>query len=694
MKAIKYVAWGVGGVLALLLLGGALLLTLFDPNDYKADLQKLAEEQTGRAVSLPGEIRLALWPNIALEFGPATVANAAGFGDEPLLSVQRVKLGVKLWPLLARRLEVDTAELIAPQLRLMVNAAGADNWSGLGPRTVPGANETQRSAPLALSVAGIRLVDGELLYDDREGDSRLALRNWQLRTGALDLSRPVDIDTSFRLEKDQSLVVATTLKAGVSFDLGNERYVLGKPRLALTMSGAALPKAGLAATIDLDELALDLKAQTLAATGMKIATLGTTISGSLAGRQLGEAPEFSGALAVAEVSPRELLARLDIALPATADPAALRRASLRGQLLVTERAIRFDQLQAQLDDATITGSAGISDLERMALAFDLAVNRLNVDGYLEPAKPEAAAAAGGAAGDGAVPLPVGWLRDLTMKGSLRVGQAVFAGIQLTNLRLGVEARNSRLHLFPSEAQLYGGQYSGDITLDASGAVPALAFNERISGVDFAPLLKDWFQLQEFSGKGNFTIKAAARGGDSNALLRALNGTFSVKVDDGAYEGKDLWFEIRRADALLRRQSAPEAPAVARTVFSDLAASGVIENGVFATADLNAVTRAVRVTGRGRIDLPAAQLDLRLNAAVQKIASNESEAANMVGFTVPVTVDGPLSDPRIRPDLAGLAKAAVQKKLDENKEAIEAKKKEVEQQLREKLQDSLKGLFGK
>ena len=43
-----------------------------------------------------------------------------------MLSVERVRLGVKLLPLLHKRVEVDTAELTRPELRLMVDAQGHD----------------------------------------------------------------------------------------------------------------------------------------------------------------------------------------------------------------------------------------------------------------------------------------------------------------------------------------------------------------------------------------------------------------------------------------------------------------------------------------------------------------------------------------------------------------------------------------
>jgi uncharacterized membrane protein YqiK len=53
--------------------------------------------------------------------------------------------------------------------------------------------------------------------------------------------------------------------------------------------------------------------------------------------------------------------------------------------------------------------------------------------------------------------------------------------------------------------------------------------------------------------------------------------------------------------------------------------------------------------------------------------------------VPVLVSGSLTDPSVRPDVGSLAKAVLQKKVDE-------KKDELKQKLQDTLQDKLKGLF--
>ena len=365
------------------------------------------------------------------------------------------------------------------------------------------------------------------------------------------------------------------------------------------------------------------------------------------------------------------------------------RADIRGY---RTNSVGINNLKMQLDDSAISGSAAIADLETLAMTFNLMINRLNLDRYLASA-PAAAAKPTAATKNAppaaaAVELPVELIRGLNLRGTVAVDAATIADMRLSKVKLGLNARGGKLRVFPSEAQLYGGQYRGDINIDASAKTATASFNEAVSGVDFAPLMSDWFDTKKISGRGNFSIKANARGANSNDLLATLAGALSVKVDNGALEGTDLWYEIRRADALLHKRAAPAASAPERTVFTALSATGTISNGVLSTSDVNAVTRALKVSGGGTIDLVQSRVDMKLDAAVQKVPDDPqaAENADVVGFVVPLTVTGALADPSVRPDLNSLAGAVVKQK-------VEAKKKEVEQQLRDSLQDRLKGLFG-
>ena len=702
MKLLKYSAIAVGALLLLLVLAVGVLLMIFDPNDYKGRVQDAVRAQTGRELSLPGKISLSLFPDIALQFGPAVLGNAAGFGSEPMLQVERVRLGVKLRPLLAKRVEIASVEIVRPDIRLQVDRSGRDNWSDISehmqkaPAQQPAAAD---SAPLSVQIAGVKIQDGSLRYGDGRDGSVIALSKLDVTTGALGGAEPVKLELEFTYTQSQSkqpaaqpLSAEVRLRSMLAAQFDRQHFRLDSPQFDVRAHGSSLPKDGMTLALHSNSLDLDLKQQTLDWPGLQADVGGAKLSAELKGRDIVDAPKLSGTVALAELSPREWMPRLGITPPVTADPAVLKRFSLRSDFSGGTNSVSLGKLEAKLDDSTLSGSAAITDLDSMAMQFDLLVDRIDADRYMAPAPPRPAAGARPPAGAKAasvpVEIPVDMLRALNLRGTLRVTQAVFAGVQFNSLRAGVDAARGKVHLAPLEAGLYGGQYKGDINLDASG-VPRVSFDDQVANVDFAPLAKDWLDTTRLSGRGNFGLKANASGKDSDALLRTLAGNLVLKVDNGAIEGMDVLYEIRRARALLKKQDIPARSGAARTAFSQLSATANIVNGVFTTNDLVAATQVMRVNGKGSADLPAGKVDMRLDASILKAAEGRDLApdlADAAGLVIPVLVTGALADPSIKPDVGAVAKAVLQQKVDE-------KKQELEQKLRDQLGDKLKGLLG-
>jgi len=212
----------------------------------------------------------------------------------------------------------------------------------------------------------------------------------------------------------------------------------------------------------------------------------------------------------------------------------------------------------------------------------------------------------------------------------------------------------------------------------------------VSGVDFAPLFKDFFDTNRVSGKGNLNLKLTGVGRTTDDIMRTLNGTLDFNVTDGALEGADLWYEIRRARAVLRQQPIPERTGPARTPFTALTGTGTMKDGVLTNNDLNVAMQYLKVTGKGSVDLPNETLDYRLIATVLKIPPEGADAEQMqelVDAQIPVTVTGALTDPKVRPDIQGYVKEKVKERVQEERQKIEEK-------VKEKLGDKLKDLFGR
>ena len=89
---------------------------------------------------------------------------------------------------------------------------------------------------------------------------------------------------------------------------------------------------------------------------------------------------LTGPLVLDGLNPRDLLARLNIEAPRTANPERLKRAALKATLTATPKRIaQLTELAATLDDSKITGQLEVADLAKNALRFDVSLDTLDVD---------------------------------------------------------------------------------------------------------------------------------------------------------------------------------------------------------------------------------------------------------------------------------------------------------------------------
>jgi hypothetical protein len=163
--------------------------------------------------------------------------------------------------------------------------------------------------------------------------------------------------------------------------------------------------------------------------------------------------------------------------------------------------------------------------------------------------------------------------------------------------------------------------------------------------------------------------------------------------DGALEGVNLWYEVRKAYAQYKSRPVPP-PAENRTPFSHLVLNGPIRDGVMQLSDLGGEVQVLSLTGKGAIRLVEKQLDLGITAQVRNVpeVTNDPMVANLVGKRLPLRITGPLDAPKIGVDfkelLKGEAADALFDKLGGNKE------RDPDQPASDKdqLKDSAKGLL--
>lgn len=755
-------------IILIIVAGLVALPFVVDPNDYKDEISTQVEKVTGRNLTLQGDIELSVFPWIALELGPLSLSNAEGFKADSFAKVEQAEIRIKLMPLLKKQLEMDTVVLDGLVLNLETNKEGQTNWDDLTQADEVVEEKAQPSqekggpALAAVSIAGVKLSNANILWSDASQGVNYQLRNLNLTTDPLVPGEPTSLDMAFDLISAKPEVKAhVTLNSEVMVDMEKQQYALTDLSFTTIAQGKALPfsQADLALEGDINadmaqqlvtvsDMVLTAKAnndkQTIDAklTGKvnsNLASQQTTIDGlnltadiqdpALPGEQaqlelstnvnanleqqtvtlsalrlklqellmeadikasniMDENPGFAGNIHVQPFNLRKLANDMNIELPAMADKSTLENVELRAELEGSTASVNAKDLNLTLDQSKLTGQFAVNNFNNPGFNFNLKLDQIDLDRYLPPveegeAKPAASPASQAAGGPSQLPLET--LRQINAKGKIDIGKMTASGLTSQNIHVTINAENGLVKLTPMRADLYQGQYNGNVSLDARGDKLNLAIDESVKGVQAEPLLKDMTGEAKITGTANASAKLSGTGATVDEIKQTLSGSGGFSFTDGALKGINIADAIRKAKAALSGQKPAESDAPVQTDFSTLSGTFTANKGVIDNQDLALKSPLLRINGAGQASLPKETIDYSLKVAVVGTIAGQGgkELAELKGLTIPVKITGTFNNPKPSVDLASMVK-------DKAKEELKGK---AEEKLKEKLGDDLGGLLG-
>ena len=104
MKSLfKALTWLVGIVVVLVAAVAIGVLTLVDPNDFKEEIAAAAKENTGRELTIVGDMEMTVFPWLGVKIGKVTLGNAAGFKSDVFAGSERVEARVHVVEAARRR---------------------------------------------------------------------------------------------------------------------------------------------------------------------------------------------------------------------------------------------------------------------------------------------------------------------------------------------------------------------------------------------------------------------------------------------------------------------------------------------------------------------------------------------------------------------------------------------------------------
>jgi len=624
----------IAGILLFIVVVIIVVPMVIDPNDYREQIQATVKEKTGRDLSINGDLSLSIFPWIGIGINDVSLSNAKGFKAEHFAEIQQANVKVKLLPLLSQQVEVSTVVLKGLRLNLAKNKAGQTNWEDM-------------SQPASESA--------EPSVSKEQGTSSGASSDVALAAIAIGGLQIVDANVTWNDASNNERYDLLDL------DLTTGALSLGKPMgvdLAFTVDSSK-PKATVRIKLNGD-LLINAALNKFDLQGMQLAI-------DAAGE-----PVPNGAI------------RIDIASHLMAD------LSGDGRLTLNPLSIKFDE-------STLTGNVAVNDFAKPAIAFDLAVDTINVDRYL----PKTAAADGraGSKKATAVPppvaaalIPVETIRGLDIDGVFNVQSLVVNGLKAEAVSLKLLAKNGVLKTEQAIKKFYNGSYAGKTTIDARQKTPRITVKEQAKGINIEPLLIDLTGEAAISGVANIKANLITRGNTVPAFKSALNGAVNFSFQDGAITGVDAGALMKQGEALLKGDlTAAMIEGDGKTPFTDVSGSAKIINGLVKNNDLLVATPVVSIKGAGTADLISEKLDydLMLQRTKATTDAEQADTKDLKNIIFPVKVGGVFAKPKIQLDVQAMLKESQNEKIEEKKAEL---KKKIDEKLKGRAGDLLKGLF--
>ncbi len=594
-------------ILVLLVVGAVIAAPLLISADrFKPQIEARLSEQLGRKVSIGDDLKVQLFPRPAFSVDNLVVSNPEGFSDRPFLVVQSADIGVELFPLFSRQVDVTRFVLTQPEIRLEKLGNGAENWAfdGEGAADANGGDKTpdDRTQVNELAFGDVRIVDGQLAYTDQQSGQRYTLSDINVNADLDGLASP------FRL-KGALIYKATPVTLDlVMTTLGT--FLNGEPA----------------------DLKLDLGAGP------------STIGGDLKLSRQNDTIRFAGPISVNLPDLPGFIALVSEPLPETP---GFDRLQLSGRIDGSPDDFGLSGADVQFDSITSTGELRVASRgPRPKITGELSTGRLDLRPYLpapvtdQEGFPEWSEAPFDFSGLRAVDADLAIVAQEIYVNQIRTGQS----------RLDIEIDNGRLTADLPQFAMYEGSGSGRLVVNARGSAPTLAGNFKFDQLAAEPFAIDVLNINRILGIGGFAFDFSLTGKSQAEWMRTLDGTGSFDIIDGSLRGANLGKLARIAYGFsegLNVTGASNAISVALgpeqvTDFSSLLSKFAMENGIVTAQTIDLKAPFLTIEGGGTVDLPRQSQAIRLTLQARRDTSGDSP----FGPALPLAIGGTFNNPTI------------------------------------------------
>lgn len=751
-KILKYLGLAFATFLLIIICLFAYIKFAFDPNQFKSDIVQLVQEKKQRTLVIEGDITLSLFPKIGVDLGKLSLS--AHKSNAAFASLQKAHVSLAFLPLLKKQLIIDQILLDGVTLSYERNQDGTSNIDDLL------SNDDEKSnTKMQFDVQGIDIKNAQLSLSDMQNALHLQAKNVQFSSGRLADKTPTQLQFSAQIisSKPQADTLIN-VKSQLYFDLQEQIFkldefdfslngVLENKKLETVLQAKSINSnlqkktfslsdfkstgktqlADGAAQVSLQSPSIQLSESSVISKEIKgdFSLMGVhhvkgnfnlqNITGDVNNIKLEKLLVTADAEQLAKKFKAQLQSGVEIDLkeqrfylprfqidadihdPSLAQPNI--KLPIKGELTASlkTKTIR-SQLTSQFDESKINATMTMLGFDQAAFAFTVDIDQINVDKYLgsKNTSKEKIPAINKAKGEGEeTKIDLSALKTFNANGKITIGKLQVANVKMNAVHIPLRAKNGKIDLTDFSAQLYQGAVKGNLNVDANNN--QIQIQQNMSDIRINPFMQDLLNKDVVEGKGDVVMNLRTQGNTIGALKRALDGSVSLKLVDGAVKGINLAKTLRdfKSKILGKTDQQQSVNTLEKTDFSALSASIQFNDGIGQSDDLQLQSPFLRVGGSGNVNLHKDALDYVAKVTVVNTATGQEgkDLAQLKDLTIPIRLYGPFDKIAYQLQFSQISSEALKSVFKEKAApVIEEKKKELEEKLKNSLRDKLKGLF--
>ncbi len=659
-RLIRISAIIILSLVILLVAAGIVLTQIINPNDYKPEIVAAVNKATGRELSINGNITLSLFPWLGVDVEDVELSNPQGFGEKAFLKVGEAEIKLQLLPLLVGKVEFGAIVLDHANLYLVKKSTSSDNWSDLtasakaadkvasNDASSISTEPTKNRSMQKINITTISVQDSYVKYIDATTENVVEVTDLNLDSSNLGMARDFPVYLSFKMtSKKPKLRVQFNAKADAYIDLDKEVYKLESLQANGQLATQTAKNLSFAAKGDF-KVDVKNKAWKLADVSANLAQMCVAINseGDLSNST------GKGSVKVKSFNAQALMQQLKPGIKFS-DANALTNVSTEFSFKVTPTHFQIPDLQAKIDNSTLTANFDYQTTKTRSLTYWLQLDKINLDKYQVTMPPKNSSKK---ASQSNPLLVLGFLTNLDGSGKIQMGTLTYNKIPLKNLLIQSTANNNVINLNPISASVYDGAINAKANLNLKSSIPALTVDATLANLNLGKAFASGGEESRVAGLLNLQTHLNSVGKSPEVWLSNLQGNGSINVKDGVIRGVDLNFWLLQGVSVLKKLTPNLKGNTNQTPFNGMNASFTIYQGILSNQDLLISTQQLSAKGSGTINIPQQTIKYRMF-----VQSNDTSllANNM---QIPIIITGSIVDPKVQLDMAVLTTSLIRQGL--------------------------------